>query len=1020
MFRFLSHSRVFVSAATVAFVLMTAPGMVGAQGLERVNPSAQAAPQSRIWHANGNGAHTQKPADTTEKTYWGPGDPRNYSPYWLAAYDGTFEALMAGAPLIAGWLGTHVQTSSFFKSQLRHWFDGSGSPVNIPETNPIAEELHDDPAVQAYFSALEAPQWLNAVNTWVAGQAAVIPCGQPGTIEKYGLISLQQHREGIGLAFQQFNGVYGVGKPWGADMQAFVTIQRKADGGLTYTATGDATLDKWWGWPTDPYSTWPTGDLNFKAWYVEYYGGAKAFPLTVNLGNFTWSGTISPGRAGACNQSTQPPHYGPPIDLTTGSLAFTSTGHAWISDNGQYIALWGGAGTGIDTEETGGGAINGGATYNIGCAAQGVDNAGQVNVQCGSCGTPEVFQLGSILPLTPASGTTPEDCNIDSISSNGNVTGGGPDTQNLLYNTGWLYNAKTRTFTNLQPVGKAGLVFPLAVSSDGTVAGSADYDTGEFTIMLTDALWPKGAAKAIQIGPPPLNGNGPVPTVAAINDKDTIVGGGYYANPKLDNEHAFRSNDGAGYVDLGSFGAIQYQKSCDGGVCVTCGTPGFVASFSSALAINVGGDIVGESELPAKNFSPSNDDCNLVHAVIWPNGASSPTDLNGLIPAKSGWVLTEATGIDQFGDVVGIGTHNGAPAAFLLKAPQKLSGTVRFSDGASAASTEIDVQPVSGGQVEKVHPSATGEWTVTLPAANYTITLTNLPKGYSTENGTKQTVNTINGPAIVDMSVSPDPPQCSDDPAAFPDGCSTDGFYEATRETHLVDARNTMIPPASVGASYKTQLSADEGTPPYRWSVANGSSLPNGIKLSASGTLSGVPTNTTTDYVTFQVADDSSPVETSDETLGFLIVPKGSATLVTGQASANTAAGATKTVAGGPGSGTPRTIVTGLNGEGSLMAAAFSRNPENASPGLSASPAFFEVAVSADADFKTIKVQQCGLSSGAIVKFYDSQSKTWNAISPKARSSGGCVDFALDQASIPALAFQGGTVFAAGNVSSGH
>jgi len=41
-------------------------------------------------------------------------------------------------------------------------------------------------------------------------------------------------------------------------------------------------------------------------------------------------------------------------------------------------------------------------------------------------------------------------------------------------------------------------------------------------------------------------------------------------------------------------------------------------------------------------------------------------DLNNLIPAKSGWVLEQAYGINNSGLIVGTGTLNGAEHGFLL------------------------------------------------------------------------------------------------------------------------------------------------------------------------------------------------------------------------------------------------------------------------------------------------------------------------------------------------------------------
>ena len=51
----------------------------------------------------------------------------------------------------------------------------------------------------------------------------------------------------------------------------------------------------------------------------------------------------------------------------------------------------------------------------------------------------------------------------------------------------------------------------------------------------------------------------------------------------------------------------------------------------------------------------------------------------------------------------------------------------------------------------------------------------------------------------------------------------------------------TSFPTGAVGIFYSQSLQATGGTPPYAWSFVSGS-LPRGLALSASGTISGTPT----------------------------------------------------------------------------------------------------------------------------------------------------------------------------------
>ncbi|MGI8924074.1 MAG: hypothetical protein ACR2HJ_08575 [Fimbriimonadales bacterium] len=82
--------------------------------------------------------------------------------------------------------------------------------------------------------------------------------------------------------------------------------------------------------------------------------------------------------------------------------------------------------------------------------------------------------------------------------------------------------------------------------------------------------------------------------------------------------------------------------------------PGIGGEGSGASAIDERGQIVGY----ARDTNPTR------HAVIWRN--LEVTNLNNEIPPGIGWLLKSATGINESGLIVGSGTLDGAPAAFLL------------------------------------------------------------------------------------------------------------------------------------------------------------------------------------------------------------------------------------------------------------------------------------------------------------------------------------------------------------------
>jgi len=85
------------------------------------------------------------------------------------------------------------------------------------------------------------------------------------------------------------------------------------------------------------------------------------------------------------------------------------------------------------------------------------------------------------------------------------------------------------------------------------------------------------------------------------------------------------------------------------------------------LAVNNSGVAVGDSYHASKNGELVH-----YHAIMWyinSKGHAVTLDLNTLLPSGSGWVLTQATGINSSGQIVGIGTFNGAKRVFLLDPP---------------------------------------------------------------------------------------------------------------------------------------------------------------------------------------------------------------------------------------------------------------------------------------------------------------------------------------------------------------
>jgi probable HAF family extracellular repeat protein len=121
----------------------------------------------------------------------------------------------------------------------------------------------------------------------------------------------------------------------------------------------------------------------------------------------------------------------------------------------------------------------------------------------------------------------------------------------------------------------------------------------------------------------------------AVNDAGQVVGQAYL--PGNGRAHAFLWIAGSSMRDLGELGAY----------------------YSEAEALDsTASRIVGRAAIP------NNTGYIVYHAFLYASGRM--TDLNTLIPATSGWVLGDATGVNDSGQIVGTGTVGGQPHAFLL------------------------------------------------------------------------------------------------------------------------------------------------------------------------------------------------------------------------------------------------------------------------------------------------------------------------------------------------------------------
>jgi probable HAF family extracellular repeat protein len=185
-------------------------------------------------------------------------------------------------------------------------------------------------------------------------------------------------------------------------------------------------------------------------------------------------------------------------------------------------------------------------------------------------------------------------------------------------------------------------------------------------------------------------------TARGVNSGDVIVGYAYLANGSY---HAFRGTT-AGLADLGALGgdysaahAVNDEGQIAGyaslagnakqhaclwlqGVAHDLGDLG--GSYSEALALDgTASRVVGRATVPTPTGYLS------YHAFLWSDGVMR--DLNTLMPAGSGWVLEEATGVNDAGQIVGSGTHAGQHRAFLLQPNKTGAGSALPTSLALAA-----------------------------------------------------------------------------------------------------------------------------------------------------------------------------------------------------------------------------------------------------------------------------------------------------------------------------------------------
>src|SRR5438445_260564 len=197
-----------------------------------------------------------------------------------------------------------------------------------------------------------------------------------------------------------------------------------------------------------------------------------------------------------------------------------------------------------------------------------------------------------------------------------------------------------------------------AIDNAGDVVGWSSYYRCGSTIF--GALWSAGTITDLGTFPPPNDYQNSVAT--ALNGSGQIAGrSGGFSSPFPGYPFLY---DSGTMTNLGTFG-------CDSSCANVVGTLG--GPDSAVQALNRWGQAAGFSTVDPAGPHSSNLDRDPaakptadLHAFVASGGAMQ--DLNGMIDPASGWTLLQANGINDRGQIVGIGVLAGAsgPQAFLL------------------------------------------------------------------------------------------------------------------------------------------------------------------------------------------------------------------------------------------------------------------------------------------------------------------------------------------------------------------